>query len=320
MPAEKRTSQPRIVRTYEFPTKPEKQTLGQYLYNSQDGKILGRTAKNWAQLMLFYACFYIVLAALFAICMQGLLVTLNHQHPKWQLDESRIGTNPGVSYRPQPEDAEGPNSIQYIAANKTDVTGWVNLINEFLAPYADHTLLPGGGKNQVICDFNTPPSSGNVCAFDVKNLGACTASSGYGYSRSAPCIFIKLNRIYGWQPEFYEDVDDLPTDMPDNLVSHIRSLSPPERRQVWLSCKELTNSDEDLLGPIEYMPSQGFPAYYYPYMNVEGYLSPLVAVHLARPKPKTTINIECRAWAKNIVFRGGSRDRTGSVQISLRID
>ncbi|XP_052893861.1 sodium/potassium-transporting ATPase subunit beta-1-like [Anopheles moucheti] len=320
MPAEKRSSQPRIVRTYEFPTKPEKLTIGQYIYNSKDGKILGRTATNWAQLTIFYTCFYIVLAALFAICMQGLLVTLNHEHPKWQLDESRIGTNPGVSYRPRPEEEENSNSIQYVAANKTDAGLWVEMINEYLRPYNDHTLLPGGGKNQVLCDFNTLPSRGNVCAFDVKNLGACSEQAGFGYNRSAPCIFVKLNRIYGWQPEFYEDVDDLPTEMPDDLVSYIKSLTVAERRQVWISCKELTKSDENQLGPIEYMPSRGLPAYYYPYMNIEGYLSPLVAVHLARPKPKTTISIECRAWAKNIVYRGGARDRTGSLQISLRID
>lgn len=65
--------------------------------------------------------------------MQGLLVTLNHQYPKWQLDESRIGTNPGVSYRPQPVEAEGINSIQYVAANKSDVAVWVNMLNDFLA-------------------------------------------------------------------------------------------------------------------------------------------------------------------------------------------
>uniref|UniRef100_A0A182Q2J7 Sodium/potassium-transporting ATPase subunit beta n=1 Tax=Anopheles farauti TaxID=69004 RepID=A0A182Q2J7_9DIPT len=320
MPAEKRTSQPRIVRTYEFPTKPEKQTLGQYLYNTQDGKILGRTATNWAQLLLFYTCFYIVLAALFAICMQGLLVTLNHQYPKWQLDESRIGTNPGLSFRPQPEDAEGLPSIQYVAANKTSVNEWVSLLDGFLAPYADHTLLPGGGKNQQICDFNSPPANGKVCAFDVKSLGPCSVGSGYGYNNSAPCFFVKLNRIYSWFPEFYEDMDDLPADMPDDLVSHIKSLPIADRRQVWVTCKELTNTEENLLGPIEYYPSRGIPFYYYPYVNIDGYLSPLVAVHLARPQPKTSISIECRAWAKNIIYRGGNRDRRGSLQLTLRID
>lgn len=316
--ARKRSSQPRIVRTYEFPTKPEKQTLGQYLYNSQDGKILGRTAKNWAQLLLFYAAFYTVLAALFAICMQGLLVTLNHQYPKWQLDESRIGTNPGVTFRPRQDDSE-LSAIHYTAANKTSVAEWVGLVNQFLEPYTDNTKLPGGGKNQVICDFNTPPKAGQVCAFEVNNLGPCTATGGYGYNQSAPCVFIKLNRIYGWIPEFYE-VDDLPTDMPQDLADYIRSLPAADRKQVWVSCKELTNSEDDLLKGVDYYPGRGFPSYYYPYMNVEGYLSPLVAVHFTRPTPGNTFSIECRAWAKNIIYRGGMRDRLGSLHMTLRID
>uniref|UniRef100_A0A182MZB3 Sodium/potassium-transporting ATPase subunit beta n=1 Tax=Anopheles dirus TaxID=7168 RepID=A0A182MZB3_9DIPT len=272
------------------------------------------------QLLLFYACFYIVLAALFAICMQGLLVTLNHQYPKWQLDESRIGTNPGVSFRPRPDEAEGLPMITYVAANKTSVNEWVTLMDDYLAPYADHTLLPGGGKNQQICDFNTPPAGGKVCAFDVKNLGPCSVSGGYGYNKSAPCFFIKINRIYGWVPEYYDDIEDLPADMPDDLQNHIKELPAVERRQVWVTCKQLTNSEENLIGPISYHPSQGLPSYYYPYMNVDGYLSPLVAVHLARPQTKTSIDIECRAWAKNIIFRGGSRDRQGSLHLTLRID
>lgn len=43
----------------------------------------------------FYACFFSVLALLFAICMKGLLATLNYEKPRWILEESIIGTNPG---------------------------------------------------------------------------------------------------------------------------------------------------------------------------------------------------------------------------------
>lgn len=83
--------------------------------------------------MLFYFCFYVVLAALFAICMQVLLSTMNHQYPKWQLDASLIGTNPGLGYRPMPENIQEGAMIHYTAANKTQVKEWVNRINDFLA-------------------------------------------------------------------------------------------------------------------------------------------------------------------------------------------
>lgn len=61
--------------------------------------------------------------------------------------------------------------------------------------YRDQTLLPGGGKNQMICDFQKRPTPENVCAFDVSKLGPCNTEEGYSYNKSAPCIFIKLNRV-----------------------------------------------------------------------------------------------------------------------------
>lgn len=83
--------------------------------------------------------------------------------------------------------------------------------------------------------------------------------------------------------------------MPTDLVDHIKSLKPKDRQQVWVSCKGLSDSDD--IGPVEYSNSRGFPSFYYPYTNQQGYLSPLVAVHFARPPgknrlPTTKLNIQ----------------------------
>lgn len=316
----KKTTDGRIVTTFEFPVKPEKQTLGQMIYSHKTGKFLGRTSKNWGQLLLFYFIFFSVLAAMFAVCMQALLSTLNLQYPKWQLEHSLIGTNPGLGFRPMPATIKEGAMIHYNAANKTAVKEWVERINEFLEPYRDQTLLPGGGKNQVICDFTNPPAQGNVCAVDVARLGPCNIEEGYGYNKSAPCIFIKLNRIYGWVPDLYDDVNDLPDSMPTDLVDHIKSLPEKERKQVWVSCNGVSPADIEAIGPLQFFPHRGLPAYFYPYTNQLGYLSPLVVVNFARPAVKQSINLECRVWAKNIVYRGGLRDRQGSVSFILLID
>lgn len=55
---------------------------------------------------------------------------------------------------------------------------------------------------------------------------------------------------------------------------------------IWVSCEGENPADVENIGPIEYFPRRGFPGYYYPYENSEGYLSPLVAVHFARPVRK----------------------------------
>lgn len=84
-------------------------------------------------------------------------------------------------------------------------------------------------------------------------------------------------------PEFYDDVNDLPEDMPTDLSDHIKSLPVEARKQVWVSCNGLAPADVETIGPIEYFPNRGLPTFYYPYTNRPGYLSPLVAVHFARP-------------------------------------
>lgn len=115
-----------------------------------------------------------------------------------------------------------------------------------------------------------------------------------------------------------------------------------QRNTVWVSCEGENPADVENVGPIEYYPRQGFPGYYYPYENSEGYLSPLVAVHFSRPvrtylwnlarflgRQKTLtneyhitggiiINIECKAWAHNIIH--DRKERLGSVHFELLID
>lgn len=46
---------------------------------------------------LFYLVFYGILAALVAICFWGFFQTLDPRIPRWQLERSIIGTNPGIN-------------------------------------------------------------------------------------------------------------------------------------------------------------------------------------------------------------------------------
>lgn len=56
---------------------------------------------------------------------------------------------------------------------------------------------------------------------------------------------------------------------------------------VWVSCEGADPHDREVIGELNYYPeSHGFPGYYYPYQNIPGYLSPLVAVHFLRPASK----------------------------------
>jgi sodium/potassium-transporting ATPase subunit beta len=81
---------------------------------------------------VFYSIFYTALAALFAICMKGLLVTIDQHEPKWKLGESLIGTNPGLGFRPLPEDVEQGSLIWYDASNQTQITYWTKILDRFM--------------------------------------------------------------------------------------------------------------------------------------------------------------------------------------------
>jgi sodium/potassium-transporting ATPase subunit beta len=141
-------------------------------------------------------------------------------------------------------------------------------------------------NNQKNCDFDAKPREGQVCKLDFKKFSMCTKENKYGYANASPCIFLKLNRIYGWEPEYYNDTESLPDTMPKSLVDEIKSLNQSERNQVWVSCRGEDGSDKEAITDIKYFPSQGFPSYFYPYMNSKNYLSPLVAVKFMRVKRK----------------------------------
>lgn len=88
-------------------------------------------------------------------------------------------------------------------------------------------------------------------------------------------------------PDYYNDPNELPDDMPADLQTVIRETKEEERNQVWVSCDGLTSADKELInGNIEYFPGRGLPEYFYPYRYQRGYLSPLIAVRLARPLSK----------------------------------
>lgn len=75
--------------------------------------------------------------------------------------------------------------------------------------------------------------------------------------------------------------------MPESLKRYIRSIPEKQRNTIWVSCEGENPADQENIGPIDIIPPhQGFPGYYYPYENAEGYLSPLVAVHFRRPRSK----------------------------------
>ncbi|XP_058808799.1 sodium/potassium-transporting ATPase subunit beta-2-like [Phymastichus coffea] len=290
-----------------------------FLYNSETGQVMGRTGSSWAKILIFYLIFYIVLAAFFGGMLAVFYQTLDNRQPKWQLDASLIGSNPGLGFRPMPPESNVESTlIWYKASDIGNYRHWTNALNVFLEGYNKTGVGAHNQENRMICEYGKPPVQGKVCDVLVADWRPCTRSNSYNYHKSAPCIFLKLNKIFGWLPAFYNDTSTLPKNMPNDLKNHIASQKPVERDTIWVSCEGENPADVENIGPINYIPRRGFPGYYFPFKNDPGYLSPLVAVFFEKPKYGVLINIECKAWAKNIIH--DRFEKRGSVHFELMID
>ncbi|KAF6214706.1 hypothetical protein GE061_009449 [Apolygus lucorum] len=304
------------------PDTPWTESLKLFLYDPKTNAVFGRTGSSWAKIGTFYLVFYLVLAAMFGIMLWIFYHTLDPRTPRWKLKESLIGTDPGLGFRPMPNDTDIRSSlIWYQGKNKRTHKYWTQTLEKFLEIYRKPGLTPGRGQNIYNCDYDRPPGRGQVCDVDVKNWHPCTSEQGFNYPQSSPCVFIKLNKIFGWIPDYYNHTDEFPSNMPDELKQHIveqKNINPQLIKTVWVSCEGERPVDRENIGEIEYIPRKGFPGYFYPFLNTEGYLSPLMAVHFKRPKTGVIINVECKAWAKNL--KHDRKDKIGVVHFELLID
>ncbi|XP_071454062.1 sodium/potassium-transporting ATPase subunit beta-2-like [Hetaerina americana] len=233
--------------------------------------------------------------------------------------DGNIDSAPGLTFHPEPpkQDTYENNLIWYKAHDEKNVKFWTNRLDNFLEVYKNSSLLPGAGKNKMTCDDHNPPSAGKVCDVNIDRWSPCTHEYGYAYHHRSPCIFLKLNNVLGWRPEIYNG--SLPESMPRDLKHHISSYRNYKDKQLntlWVSCQGESPVDEENIGPIMYIPRRGFPGYFFPFTDTEGYLSPLVAIHFERPMSGIIINVKCKLWAPNISHDQGQ----GTLNFELLVD
>lgn len=125
----------------------------------------------------------------------------------------------------------------------------------------------------------------------------CSRDKHFGYfsSSQSPCVVVKLNRIYGWLPIYT-----------NKLPGGLQKPQNNTDKFVYVKCDGEHGADRDNVKEIEYYSAYptneigGIPFKYFPYRNQPGYLSPLIFVHFKNVSTNVLINIECRAYAKNI--------------------
>lgn len=320
--AEKKKSVADDVWGYEDAGKTGKQAFIDFLYNKKKGEVLGRTAKSWGLIGLFYLVYYALLAAWWTGLLWAFFATTSPDYPSWIAGNGIIGNNPGLGFRPHPSSAHEADSLLWFKDEEENQMYWKEAMEEFLHPYE---VSENQSLDYVMnCDDKTITESPDqkACSFNLKQLGDfCSKENKYGHNSTDPCVLLKLNKIYAWIPTFYETVKDIPSKLPENLKSKMIESSPdgemlPSR--VWVWCDGQNDADKENIGKLEYYPYPGFHTKYFPYMKVEGYKSPLVAIRFAKAKPNVMINVECKLWWPEVVHN--SMDRLGMVRFEVLID
>jgi len=298
-----------------------------FLYNPATGEVLTRTPLSWVKITVFYCVYYCCLAGFWLGCLTifGFTLPEIQDGPKWTMDQSLIGTNPGVGLRPRNSDQRIDSQMFVLRQGDPD--------------YEPSNYMGEGDKNsdyaertrQFLMNYETSASK-PYKTFDLSTLGPCSKYP-YGFVANngepvAPCIFLKLNKIWDWVPEPLDEYDYETNWLPGDLQRHYNDMrAEGNTDNVWIHCEGRNSADKEALeNSIEYFPrSRGIPTEFFPFQGAsvsgKNYHSPLVAIKMKIKSPYShfgqLIHVECRAYYRGVVH--DTKNKRGLVQFEVLI-
>jgi len=168
-------------------------SFGKFLYNSDTGEVLGRGGKSWAKIGFFYLVFYAFLTGFFVAMMAVFLSTVE-----------------------SPEEGGKPKLTQFIA-NQPGLTRLGSSFGSYdsaanSSAYADSLIkIFEGIKNNTVYKGECPMTKTDnatikPCYAPFTSYGDCKpdmtdmSKSMFGLKDKKPCVFIRINKVYGWVP------------------------------------------------------------------------------------------------------------------------
>jgi len=327
------------------------------LYNPDTGEVLTRTPLSWLKITVFYCIYYCFLAGFWIACLNVFFATLPDAQdgPRWLQEDSIIGVNPGVGLRPRNTDARIDSQMFVLRQSDTNThpsenggegdlnADYIARTNKFLDNYKDTDM---GKREKKLRDPNAAAGEmEDYKKFALSELGECNADNNYGYviadkspswtlglksNKTEPCIFIKLNTIWGWVPKPYDCDKEKGEDsegrcLPD-IEKHLAKQGADKNNFVYINCRGRYAADQEALADgLQYFPeNQGLPISYFPYVGKGAgaggnYHAPLVAVKITPKKGSEgqLIHIECRAYYDGV--KHITKTKEGMVMFELQI-
>jgi len=267
---------------------------------------LKRTELGWARILLFHLVFFGIVATYAALAFALYLeVYIDKNHPRTQGNDTLLMGWPSLGFRPMPNfrttlirfEQGKPASYKIFSDHIMAYVWQYENMNQQSEAFIDCENLAEQDRNKD-----------KACRFQINDLGAeCVWQQDYGYDEGKPCVLLKLNKIFNWEPELYDH-----TDFPPELGNRSHS------QYIGVTCEGENPIDQENIGPLSYFPPYGFRRYFYPYRNQEGYHAPLVFVRFEKLTNGVVINVWCKAWARNIQHH--RYDDMGSIHFELLVD
>lgn len=177
--------------------------------------------------------------------------------------------------------------------------------------------------NGMLCPGDAQAEEGKFCLFDPAKLDGtpCSASNDFGYKLGTPCVMIRINRIYKWQPAAYSDdqINSLKNSLPAIVVKEHGQYRGGSQR-VYLNCSRHEGANHNTIvdvGSVDYYPQQAVEFRHYPFTSQHGYQTPFVMVHFGQLPHDETVTILCDAWSSNMKI--DRAEGKGVVQFQLHV-
>ncbi|CAF0943224.1 unnamed protein product [Rotaria sordida] len=306
-----------------------------WFYNPRYRQVCGRDGLEWTTISFSYFLLFMSMASIFALFFGIFMAIVDKSIPSYRGNSSVFAwdtsrPNPGLGFRPQISIEK--TLIKYRSSHRNswgDHKGWgvyKEQLDQYLAYYTEVDI-----RYQQAIDCNGLSIEklrqqfyqGKSCLFDInvfnKNQSPCTTQRNFEYDRGRPCILLKLNKIYDWEPITYQNAAQVP--------EQIKALWTNEfSNYILVQCNGENDVDRDFIYEIEYFSQMktttigGFHRNFFSYVNQDGYRSPLVFVYFKRIETNVLINVECRAYAQNIDHNDSLEYKTGSVHFELIVE
>jgi len=279
---------------------PESGGFAEFLYNKEKGEVFGRTGASWAKIGLFYVIYYTGLACFFVALLSIFLYTFTDEKaPVLTGSYSVLPPKPGMGYQPMivaektllkydlrngKDEKNKPRNktrLEFIAAMDQFLTTGIKAdrVKTLMKP-VDY-LNPDGSLYRSEAECATPVETSQKtkpCIFNASSIPGLLTNcprGDYGYHDGKPCVAVKMNRIFEFQPEINDGGQD-----------------------ILIECKGEHIADEDNVGPISYWPNNGklgvIKSYYFPFVGQKNYMTPLVFIKFENVKKNILLQVVCR--------------------------